>query len=122
MELLRALALCPPSFPPRAVVSQASARYVLTLPTTNDSSLFSPFFPRYVFMGREFPGPRSLLALGIVMAGAYTYVSLDSQFQLNGGDRGHRAAGRLAQPLVWPFPCQVLPTPHGCVSLHCMRQ
>lgn len=38
----------------------------------------------FLFMGREFPAVRSLLALGIVMGGAYTYVSLDSQFQLNG--------------------------------------
>jgi GDP-mannose transporter len=38
----------------------------------------------FLFMGREFPAPRSLLALGIVMGGAYTYVSMDSQFQLNG--------------------------------------
>lgn len=38
----------------------------------------------YLFMNREFPGLRSLFALIVVIGGSYAYVSMDSQFQLNG--------------------------------------
>lgn len=41
-------------------------------------------FVEYLFMGRMFPGPRSLLSLVVVIFGAYAYVSMDSEFQLNG--------------------------------------